>query len=159
MCKEFVDNIKTAFSTKPLPFSVENLALTNNISNNTNSNSSSDMQSLAKSEDSLLEISSGLIDLPINKNTSVMPRYAAIRNEIEILLVNLIRNFMSVNGKGQPLKRPNPQSTLGSSFSVVNSIDNKNFIKLLQQTCGFGEVRAIALSKIENWLLNQKVFK
>ena len=36
-------------------------------------------------------------------------------------------------------------------------IDNRNFLKLLQSTCGFAEVRAIALSKLEGWLVNPKL--
>ncbi len=36
-------------------------------------------------------------------------------------------------------------------------VENKNLIKLLQITCGFGAIRSFSLSKIETWLINPKL--
>ena len=85
-----------------------------------------------------------------------MPRYSSIRNEIEVQLVDLIRTQLS--SKSQQAN----QRILGQTNSLLqsgslNMVDNRNFLKLLQSTCGFAEVRAIALGKLEHWLVNPKV--
>ena len=114
------------------------------------------MQTIKSTEsDSVLEATGGLIDF--SKKSQIIPRYASVRSDIESLLVDLIKNFMNANSKGQATKRVIGQTSLGPTTATFCLIDNINFLKLLQNTCGFGEIRAIALSKLEIWLTNPKV--
>jgi hypothetical protein len=89
-----------------------------------------------------------------NRKFELIPRYASTRNEIEILISDLIRQFAM---KQQPTQRILGQSNVQSSSSLANSAENKNFLILLQNACGFCEVRALAASKLEGWLANPKV--
>lgn len=147
-CKEFVQNLTTAFNTKPIPFSADN---TNTTSTSLSGGSANDLTS---SEAQCEQISLSLIDNSDRKGL-ISPRYSSIRNEIEVHLVDLIRN--QLNSKHQQAN----QRILGQTNSILqstaNMIDNRNFLKLLQNTCGFGEVRAVALSKLEGWLVNPKL--
>lgn len=149
-CKEFVQNIMTAFNTRPIPFSADN----NNINSMSLSGGSANETSMSTNEAQCEQISLALIDNSCRKGL-VIPRYASIRNEIEVHLVDLIRS--QLNSKHQQAN----QRILGQTNSIMqsssNMIDNRNFLKLLQSTCGFGEVRALALSKLEGWLVNPKL--
>ena len=153
LCRDFVLNIQTVFATKPVPFSVDNSASLTGFSSGGSSN---DLQSLTQTELSTQSSQFDQISISLteNKKSNVMPRYTAVRNEIEVLVVDIIRNHIS--NKSQANQRNNSQasSISGSSSSVV---DSRNFLKLLQSTCGFGEVRAIATSRLEGWLSNPKV--
>jgi integrator complex subunit 1 len=141
-CEEFVENIKTAFKTRPIPFTVD----TNNGSNFVNID-----------EQQIELTASGLLDLA-DKKSKVTPRYDSIRTEIEILLNDLIRNQLNSTEKSasQPVKR-----LLGQTIPVrpepVSSGDSRNFLKLLQNICGLPEVRLIVLPKLETWLINPKL--
>lgn len=144
-CKEFVENIQTAFGTRPLPFSADaqsQQATTNNL--------------LKMNEDS-----SDQMDVAGFRRGSqqiVQSRYVGLHAEIETLVVDLIKNFMINGGKLRPMKRPIvPTSGLGSVASQSSHMDNRSFIKLLQHTCGFASVRTMALGKIESWLPNPKL--
>lgn len=149
LCREFVLNIQTVFETKPIPFSVDgsaNLVSTGGLSSGGSSN---DLQSLAQTEiasSQLDQISMSLIE---NKKPQILARYSAVRNEIEVLVVDIIRNYLS--SKVQQGQRINSQA------SINNMADSRNFLKLLQSTSGFSEVRAIAISRLESWLANPKV--
>lgn len=149
-CKEFVQNIVTAFDTKPIPFSADN----NNTNATSLSGGSHDLSSANPAESQCEQISLALIDSSNSKGL-VIARYTSVRSEIEVHLVDLIRN--QLNSKHQQAN----QRILGQTNSILqssaNTVDNRNFLKLLQSTCGFGEVRAIALSKLEGWLVNPKV--
>lgn len=141
-CKEFVQNTLTAFCTKSLPFSVDNLITEQtSIAANTIKNESLNQTDSNGSEDS-------------NKRFESTPRYSSIRNEIEILIVDMIRQFSS---KQQPTQRILGQSNLQSSSALASSTENRNFLKLLQNACGLCEVRALASSKLEAWLANPKL--
>ena len=149
-CKEFVQNTVTAFATKPLPFSADN----NNANLTSLSSGSQNEVSSNPADIQCEQISLALIDTSGRKGL-VTPRYSAVRNEIEVHLVDIIRNQLS--SKHQQAN----SRILGQTNSILqsssNTVDNRNFLKLLQSTCGFGEVRAIALSKLEGWLVNPKV--
>ncbi len=102
------------------------------------------------------QISLSLIETS-NRKSQLIPRYSSVRSEIEVHLVDLIRN--QLNTKQQQLNQRilGQANSILQSSSAANMVDNKNFLKLLQSTCGFGEVRAISLSKLESWLINPKV--
>lgn len=84
----------------------------------------------------------------------LIPRYASTRNEIEVLIVDLIKQF---SNKQPPSQRLIGQSNLQPASSLGSSMENKNFLKLLQNACGFSEVRALTTSKLDGWLANPKV--
>jgi hypothetical protein len=170
-CKDFLDNIQTAFHTKPIPFStIDQQTQPSTLASN---NSNSDLQNL-KSEDSLLnEVLSAAsggdfstddgasgVSAGTKRSHVLRPRYESIRSEIEVIVADMIRNYIN-NKSRQPVKRLLGQPGVGISSGVVgaglNMVDNRNFLKLLQMTCGLGEIRAISLSKIELWLQNPKV--
>jgi integrator complex subunit 1 len=160
-CKEFVENIQTAFCTKPIPFS----AVENNITQQ-QIQYSSDLQLLRSGEDAVMSGSdvltapSDLIDLTSGKRPQILaPRYVSIRSEIEVIVADMVRSYMNNGNKArQPIKRPlGSTSVLSSSSTAPSPIDNRNFLKLLQNTCGFSEIRAIVLTKLETWLMNTKV--
>ncbi len=140
----------TAFDTKPIPFSADN----NNVNATSLSGGSANDLSANQTELQCEQISLALIDSS-NHKSIIMPRYTSIRSEIEVHLVDLIRN--QLNSKHQQAN----QRILGQTNSILqssaNTVDNRNFLKLLQSTSGFCEVRAIALSKLEGWLVNPKV--
>jgi len=143
LCEEFIDGIKTAFSTKPIPFSVDNA--TNSPIITTNSNN-------------------GLL----NENGKKTPtqsahqsdRYATSRSEIEAFVIDVVKSQMAnANSKSSMIQ----QRLLGQNIAHMGSqnlsspMDNRGFLKLLQNTCGIAEIRAIALNKIEFWLANPKI--
>jgi hypothetical protein len=107
-------------------------------------------------------------------------RYASNKDQIKTLVIDLIKSYSKSTtssttsstgvGKSQapfaPIKRTaagtpvtTPSSTTTVGGAVVSAAsDNKNFIKLLQYVCGIdAEVRAIALSRLDAWLLNPKL--
>lgn len=137
-CKEFVQNTLTAFNTKSLPFIVDNLTQNNEQT----------------SKQDQLTDSNGSTEDSLNRKFEPTPRYSSTRNEIEILIVDMIRQFSS---KQQPAQRILGQSNLQSSSALATSNENRNFLKLLQNACGLGEVRALAATKLETWLNNPKL--
>lgn len=154
LCKDFVENIKTAFKTYPIPFSCEN-SNTQLVSNN-NSNSSIELINVKSIEqDQMLEATEGIIDFT-QKKSKIAPRYENLRNKIESSLSDLIEKIINGSSKGQAFKRTLGQSSISLNLNI--NTDNKNIIKLLQNLCGVPELRKIATHKIEIWINNPKVF-
>lgn len=152
-CKDFVLNLMTAFGTKPIPFSADS---SNATSTSLSGGSGNDQISAELTQ--CEQISLSLLDNSNRRSgggsAGVQPRYSSVRNEIEVHLVDLIRS--QLNSKHQQAS----QRILGQTNmmqSAANMIDNRNFLRLLQNTCGFGEVRGVALSKLEGWLVNPKL--
>ena len=172
VCKEFVDNIRTAFATKPIPahFStVQPPPPTSSSANTATSHSvettASDLACFKITDDEQQQISESLS----MKKCQTQRRYASTKDQVRQLVIDLVKNYMSSSTvKTQPLvaiKRPSGSavSTVAAAAAAAaagsnQSIDNKNFIKLLQNICGIdAEMRAICLSKIDAWLLNPKL--
>jgi integrator complex subunit 1 len=178
-CKSFVDRIKTAFATRPIPYSVENGSAVVHQQNNTNNNTTADvLLAIQFKENELQEIAPNNNNNNNNSNSgrksasNLQPTAARyVREEVRPLVVELVKSYMSssnVGAKGQLLQHQQQQlakqrllgsQTINSSTSplMANSVDSRNFIKLLQNTCGIEEIRAIALGKLEGWLLNSKL--
>jgi hypothetical protein len=89
----------------------------------------------------------------LNIKFKLIPRYSSIRNEIEVLIVDMIKQF---SNKQPPSQRLIGQSNLQPG-ALGSSMENKNFLKLLQNSCGICEVRALASSKLDAWLAVPKV--
>ena len=154
LCKDFVENIKTAFNTYPIPFSCEN-ANTQLVSNN-NSNSSVELINVKSIEsDNITDVDEGIVDFT-SKKSKIAPRYETLRNKIEASLSDLVKKIINGSSKGQAYKRSIGQSSLSINSNV--NTDNKNIIKLLQNLCGIPELRKIAAQKLEIWISNPKVF-
>ncbi|RNA14307.1 integrator complex subunit 1 [Brachionus plicatilis] len=149
LCKDFVENIKTAFVTRPIPFSCEN-SNTQLIPNNSNS-SIELINAKSVESDSILEATEGFVDFT-NKKSQIAPRYENIRSKIETTLVDLVKKILNAGTKGQAYKRAIGQSSIASTVNT----DNKNIIKLLHNLCGVSELRKIASQKIEVWITNPK---
>ena len=150
LCKDFVDNIQTAFYTKPIPFSIADTI-------QPTTTPSGEFQLLKSAEDSELTEIGDLMDITsgVGKRAQILaPRYVSMRNEIEVVVADIIRNYIASGNKLRPqIKR----TVLNSTSAVTPAIDNRNFLKLLQNACGFAEIRSIAMSKMEVWMHNPKV--
>lgn len=152
LCKDFVENVKTVFKTRPIPYSWENSS--SQIASN-NSNSSLDIINIKTVEvESILEVTESIIDFT-NKKSHICPRYESIRNKIEITLVDLMKKITNGGSKGQALKRAIGQS--GISINSTVNAENKNIIKLLQNLCGISELRKMATQRLEILITNPKV--
>ena len=92
-------------------------------------------------------------DDKLSKNYKLVPRYSANKAEVEAIIVDTARTMFS-NGKPQITAQRIQNST---QASINNLTDNRNFLKLLQNTCGIGEIRTLAMSKMEAWLANPKL--
>jgi len=140
-----------------LPFSVDTSTITsstgNNLSSNNNEHLSSSVnnQNNPKFEPNSLTETNGSDEL--NIKFKLIPRYSSIRNEIEVLIVDMIKQF---SNKQPPTQRLIGQSNLQPG-ALGSSMENKNFLKLLQNSCGICEVRALASSKLDAWLAVPKV--
>lgn len=186
LCRQFVENIKTAFGTRPIPYSTEGSGnpgeskSSSQLLHSNNSNSSSDLQSSTEpmaNEDSMsTEFSSTVLDnvSTVARKSQLVARYASTRDEVKKLVLDTIKSYMSAASKSTatgaqlPSKRvlgqtinssssSNLSATATAAGSSVNSFANRNFLKLLQHTSGIDEVRVIGLSKLEGWLLNSKI--
>jgi integrator complex subunit 1 len=160
-CKDFVENIQTAFATRPIPFSTVD-------GNNAQQPSQMSVSDLLRTSDDnnamngdVLTVPSDLVDLTSGKRPHILtPRYVSIRGQIEAIVKDMVDSYMKNDGnkQRQPIKRVLGQSgVLSSSPAALSHIDNRNFLKLLQNTCGFAEIRAIVMSKLDGWLGNAKV--
>ncbi len=95
-CKEFVQNTLTAFGTKAIPFSVDNLTTTSTPTPTTTTTSSSNNMNTTNNEPNSQNNSNdtttnGSENDINNRKFEFIPRYASTRNEIEILISDLIR--------------------------------------------------------------------
>lgn len=142
LCDEFVENVKTAFSTKPIPFSVDNPANTPSASSNGSFESSDKANG--------------------KKATASLNRYVHSRPEIESFLIETLRVHLSNTATAIAANKSNlmlpqqQQRQLGQNPSI-SAADHRGLLKLLQSTCGVSEVRTMVLSKLETWLANPKL--
>lgn len=130
-CKGFVDNILTGFNTRHPPKSVLQPELSVLTPRDCHSPSVMDEEDPSASTTQ----SSGdkeKIDLPVS------PRYSHCIDNIEAIVLEPIK---------EQLNRRQPDSI------------TRNFLKLLSSTCGFVEIRNIAVPRLEMWLHNHKLMK
>ena len=211
-CKAFVDNIRTAFDTRPIASSLEN-------NNSSSSNSTAtpitpsvaplavavaikveQQQTTTDEEASTGDATTDMMMTTITTSEKVktengqaatapsklISRYAAVREQIEAMCVDVIRSHLSTSSSsssqtnatiaaltsvgvnklsGAAQSRPIGSSSMAASggasspSSLMNACDTRNFIKLVQSMCGIGEIRALAMSKLDAWLINPKVSK
>ncbi|XP_049555908.1 integrator complex subunit 1 isoform X1 [Orcinus orca] len=137
-CKTFVDNIQTAFNTKMPPKSVL-LQGEAGRSGGELSAGSSPHPSLTEEEDSQTELLIAEEKLSPDQEGQPMPRprYEELAESVEEYVLDVLRDQLT---RRQP-------------------IDNvsRNLLRLLTSTCGYKEVRLMAVQKLEMWLQNPKL--
>ncbi|XP_029802983.1 integrator complex subunit 1 isoform X2 [Suricata suricatta] len=135
-CKTFVDNIQTAFNTKMPPKSVL-LQGEAGRSGGDLSAGSSPHPSVTEEEDSQTELLIAEEKLSPEQEGQLMPRYDDLADSVEEYVLDTLRDQLN---RRQP-------------------IDNvsRNLLRLLTSTCGYKEVRLMAVQRLEMWLQNPKL--
>lgn len=135
-CKTFVDNIQTAFNTKMPP---KSMLLQGEVgrSGGDLSAGSSPHPSLTEEEDSQTELLIAEEKLSPEQEGQLMPRYDDLAESVEEYVLDMLRDQLN---RRQP-------------------IDNvsRNLLRLLTSTCGYKEVRLMAVQRLEMWLQNPKL--
>uniref|UniRef100_A0A2K6R810 Integrator complex subunit 1 n=1 Tax=Rhinopithecus roxellana TaxID=61622 RepID=A0A2K6R810_RHIRO len=135
-CKTFVDNIQTAFNTRMPPRSVLLQGETGRGAGDLGAGSSPH-PSLTEEEDSQTELLIAEEKLSPEQEGQLMPRYEELAESVEEYVLDMLRDQLN---RRQP-------------------IDNvsRNLLRLLTSTCGYKEVRLLAVQKLEMWLQNPKL--
>lgn len=136
-CKEFVENILTAFNTKSPPKNKILSAAEGNKSGEQSGNSSPSL-SVCEDEEKSIDsdsLKSGFGDAA--DNSPISPRYIYQQEMIEVDVLEIVREQLN---KRQPMD--------GST---------RNLIRLMTATCGSGEIRLTAAQRLEMWLQNPKL--
>ncbi|KAI5929693.1 integrator complex subunit 1 isoform X4 [Manis javanica] len=135
-CKTFVDNIQTAFNTRMPPKSML-LQGEAGRSGGDLSAGSSPHPSLTEEEDSQTELLIAEEKLSPEQEGQLMPRYDDLTESVEEYVLDMLRDQLN---RRQP-------------------IDNvsRNLLRLLTSTCGYKEVRLMAVQRLEMWLQNPKL--
>nr|XP_051686536.1 integrator complex subunit 1 isoform X2 [Oryctolagus cuniculus] len=135
-CRTFVDNIQTAFGTKMPP---KSMLLQGEVGRGGGEPGagSSPHPSLAEEEDSQTELLVAEEKLSPEQEGQLMPRYEDLAESVEEYVLEVLRDQLN---RRQP-------------------IDNvsRNLLRLLTSTCGYQEVRLMAVQKLEMWLQNPKL--
>ncbi|XP_037669963.1 integrator complex subunit 1 isoform X7 [Choloepus didactylus] len=137
-CKSFVDSVQTAFNTKVPPRS---MLLQGDMGRGGGdlSAGNSPHPSLTEEEDSQTELLIAEEKLSPEQEGQLMPRprYDDLAESVEEYVLDVLRDQLN---RRQP-------------------IDNvsRNLLRLLTSTCGYKEVRLMAVQKLEMWLQNPKL--
>ncbi|KAJ8920096.1 hypothetical protein NQ315_011751 [Exocentrus adspersus] len=132
LCKPFVENIITAFNTKIPPSSL----LKSEMVLSTTRDTSSPLTINSIDEDEVLSEQRAIVE---SWTPKIYPRYTQSQEKVEQIVLEAI--------KEQLARRQQPETI------------TKNFVKFLSIACGLGEIRIIAVSRIETWLHNHKLMK
>ncbi|XP_063286495.1 integrator complex subunit 1 [Pelobates fuscus] len=135
-CKTFVDNIQTAFCTKMPP---KSMVLHGEIGKTGGdlSAGSSPHPSLTEEEDSQTELLIAEEKLSPEDEGQIMPRYDDLAEGVEEYVLDMLRD---------QLNRRQPMDNV-----------SRNLLRLLTATCGYKEVRLMAVQRLEMWLQNPKL--
>ncbi|XP_048186404.1 integrator complex subunit 1 isoform X1 [Perognathus longimembris pacificus] len=137
-CRTFVDNIQTAFNTRMPPKSML-LQGEGARSGGDLGAGSSPHPSLTEEEDSQTELLIAEEKLSPEQEGQLMPRprYDDLTESVEEYVLDMLRDQLN---RRQP-------------------IDNvsRNLLRLLTSTCGYKEVRLLAVQRLEMWLQNPKL--
>uniref|UniRef100_A0A6Q2WQK1 Integrator complex subunit 1 n=1 Tax=Esox lucius TaxID=8010 RepID=A0A6Q2WQK1_ESOLU len=137
-CKNFVDNIQTAFSTKMPPKSMLlQLQTDTGRSGGDLSAGSSPHPSTPDEDDSQTELLIAEEKLSPEDDGHVMPRYEELSESVEDYVLDVLKD---------QLNRRQPMDNV-----------SRNLLRLLTATCGYKEVRLMAVQRLEMWLQNPKL--
>ncbi|XP_031422445.1 integrator complex subunit 1 isoform X2 [Clupea harengus] len=135
-CKVFVDNIQTAFSTKMPPKSML-LQADAGRSGGDLSAGNSPHPSTPDEDDSQAELLIAEEKLSPDDDGQSMPRYEELAESVEEYVLDVLRD---------QLNRRQPMDNV-----------SRNLLRLLTATCGYKEVRLMAVQRLEMWLQNPKL--
>ncbi|XP_062264051.1 integrator complex subunit 1 isoform X1 [Platichthys flesus] len=135
-CKNFVDNIQTAFGTKMPPKSML-LQVDTGRSGGDLSAGSSPHPSTPDEDDSQTELLIAEEKLSPEGDWQVMPRYEELSESVEDYVLDVLRD---------QLNRRQPMDNV-----------SRNLLRLLTATCGYKEARLMAVQRLEMWLQNPKL--
>ncbi len=157
-CKEFTDNIKTAFQTKSIPYSADTVSSTTGSTPTQTLNLNELQQKIINNQEDSNSNSSFNTTTQILTDKQTTNRYDSIKNDIDQMIIELVKNQLnSSNMKISQLTASQRISTQSNILTNTLSCDNKNFLKLLQSVCGISEVRSMAIQRMEIWLSNPKL--
>uniref|UniRef100_A0A3Q1GUR2 Integrator complex subunit 1 n=1 Tax=Acanthochromis polyacanthus TaxID=80966 RepID=A0A3Q1GUR2_9TELE len=135
-CKNFVDNIQTAFGTKMPPKSMLLQADTGRSGGDLSAGSSPH-PSTPDEDDSQTELLIAEEKLSPEDEGQVMPRYEELAESVEDYVLDVLRD---------QLNRRQPMDNV-----------SRNLLRLLTATCGYKEARLMAVQRLEMWLQNPKL--
>ncbi|POI35758.1 hypothetical protein CIB84_000490 [Bambusicola thoracicus] len=137
-CKTFVDNIQTAFNTKMPP---KSMLLHGEVGRGGGdiSAGSSPHPSMTEEEDSQSELLIAEEKMSPEQEGQLMPRYDDLAESVEEYVLDMLRD---------QLNRRQPMDNV-----------SRNLLRLLTATCGYKEVRQMAVQRLEMWLQNPKLTK
>nr|XP_021395379.1 integrator complex subunit 1 isoform X2 [Lonchura striata domestica] len=137
-CKMFVDNIQTAFNTKMPP---KTMLLHGEVgrSGGDLSAGNSPHPSMTEEEDSQSELLIAEEKMSPEQAGQLMPRYEDLAESVEEYVLDMLRD---------QLNRRQPMDNV-----------SRNLLRLLTATCGYKEVRQMAVQRLEMWLQNPKLTK
>ncbi|XP_039629898.1 integrator complex subunit 1 [Polypterus senegalus] len=135
-CKNFVDNIQTAFCTKMPPKSML-LQTDTGRSGGDLSAGSSPHPSTPDDDDNQAELLIAEEKLSPEEEGTIMPRYEELSESVEDYVLDVLRD---------QLNRRQPMDNV-----------SRNLLRLLTATCGYKEVRLMAVQRLEMWLQNPKL--
>ncbi|XP_028310866.1 integrator complex subunit 1 [Gouania willdenowi] len=135
-CKDFVDNIQTAFGTKMPPKSMLLQADTGRLAGDLSAGNSPH-PSTPDEDDSQTELLIAEEKLSPEDDGQVMPRYEELADGVEDYVLDVLRD--QLNRRQQ--------------------MDNvsRNLLRLITATCGYKEARLMAVQRLEMWLQNPKL--
>ncbi|XP_059835761.1 integrator complex subunit 1 [Hypanus sabinus] len=136
-CKTFVENIQTAFNTKVSPKSMLLQADGGRIGSDLSAGGSPH-PSTPDDDDNQAELLIAEEKLsPDIEAGQVMPRYEDLAESVEDYVIDMLRD---------QLNRRQPMDNV-----------SRNLLRLLTATCGYKEVRLMAVQRLEMWLQNPKL--
>ncbi|XP_030646165.1 integrator complex subunit 1 [Chanos chanos] len=135
-CKTFVDNIQTAFTTKMPPKSML-LQTDTGRSGGDLSAGNSPHPSTPDEDDGQTELLIAEEKLSPEDEGQIMPRYEELAESVEDYVLDVLRD---------QLNRRQPMDNV-----------SRNLLRLLTATCGYKEVRLMAVQRLEMWLQNPKL--
>ncbi|XP_072273856.1 integrator complex subunit 1 [Pyxicephalus adspersus] len=135
-CKTFVENIQTAFCTKMPPKSMAVHGEAGRIAGDLSAGNSPH-PSLTEEEDSQSELLIAEEKLSPEEEGQLMPRYEDLADGVEEYVLDMLRD---------QLNRRQPMDNV-----------SRNLLRLLTATCGYKEVRLMAVQRLEMWLQNPKL--
>ncbi|KAA8585305.1 hypothetical protein FQN60_003999 [Etheostoma spectabile] len=135
-CKNFVDNIQTAFGTKMPPKSMLLQADTGRSGGDLSAGSSPH-PSTPDEDDSQTELLIAEEKLSPEDEGQIMPRYDELSESVEDYVLEVLRD---------QLNRRQPMDNV-----------SRNLLRLLTATCGYKEARLMAVQRLEMWLQNPKL--
>lgn len=135
-CKTFVDNIQTAFTTKMPPKSML-LQTETGRSGGDLSAGNSPHPSTPDEDEGQTELLIAEEKLSPEDDGQAMPRYEELAESVEEYVLDVLRD---------QLNRRQPMDNV-----------SRNLLRLLTATCGYKEVRLMAVQRLEMWLQNPKL--